>query len=283
MNPQTGMSPQKKSEARKVMLAFDVDGTLVDSQGVVYPSMSAIIEEFSEAVDFMILTGRPRYGLTSILSELSVDCPLVCLNGAVGYQSIDTPEVFAHFIDSELVQSLLFRLRSLNGAIKSVLTYGGSTWHAWGDRRSIKEEERLTKSTAQTHRVLESLAEHSLLKITLVCESDLDATRITKQFGSIYPTSLEIQTSRPHYVEITSTGVDKATGFKKLCSAIGGQPFTIAVGDGENDIPLFRIADYSFATHDSNIMVKSNARSTFSKLNPNAIRREVNRLLNDVS
>jgi hydroxymethylpyrimidine pyrophosphatase-like HAD family hydrolase len=46
--------------------------------------------------------------------------------------------------------------------------------------------------------------------------------------------------------DITPKGINKAEGMKCLCQMLGILPEeTVAVGDGENDVPMFEIAGYS--------------------------------------
>lgn len=53
----------------------------------------------------------------------------------------------------------------------------------------------------------------------------------------------ELAHSYPHYLEISAAGVDKGTALARLAAALGvPRAAVMAVGDGENDLPMLRYA-----------------------------------------
>lgn len=69
--------------------------------------------------------------------------------------------------------------------------------------------------------------------------------------------ALERAYSLPTVLEFTRVGIDKGRGLRAL---IGDRPAgtkLVVAGDGENDLPLFDLADLSFAPEDSPAAIKA--------------------------
>ena len=71
---------------------------------------------------------------------------------------------------------------------------------------------------------------------------------------------LELANSYAHYLEITAAGVDKGTALAELCHLLGidaGE--VLAVGDGENDLPMLRFAGMGVAVGNASPAVRQAA------------------------
>jgi Cof subfamily protein (haloacid dehalogenase superfamily) len=92
----------------------------------------------------------------------------------------------------------------------------------------------------------------------LVCVGDPDAlddlgVRLREQFaGRLYVTK-----SLPHFLELATVGVTKASGLAFLAEHEGFSPErTVAFGDGENDVELVEWAGYGVAVANAHDRVK---------------------------
>jgi hypothetical protein len=81
--------------------------------------------------------------------------------------------------------------------------------------------------------------------------ADLFAAAADERLTAIAPLApgeLELANSYPHYLEITAAGIDKGTALAELCALLGTQPAEVlAVGDGENDLPMLKLAGLGVA------------------------------------
>lgn len=80
------MSPRAScNDGERLMLACDLDGTLVDDIGVPFPGVGAAISELAAAgVLFVVVTGRPFQTARRAVAALGVDPVLyACCHGAV--------------------------------------------------------------------------------------------------------------------------------------------------------------------------------------------------------
>jgi hydroxymethylpyrimidine pyrophosphatase-like HAD family hydrolase len=71
--------------------------------------------------------------------------------------------------------------------------------------------------------------------------------------------ALERAYSLPTVLEFTRVGVDKGRGLADLLGERPAGTRLVVAGDGENDLPLFDLADLSFAPEDSPAAIKARA------------------------
>jgi hydroxymethylpyrimidine pyrophosphatase-like HAD family hydrolase len=83
-------------------------------------------------------------------------------------------------------------------------------------------------------------------KLLLISPTEDSAT--VQALAANIPAGLQAQVSKPTYLEVTRTGVDKASAVIRQCQAQGIRAAEmLAVGDGPNDCTLFAIAGMSVA------------------------------------
>ncbi|QIM68255.1 pyridoxal phosphatase [Basfia succiniciproducens] len=69
------------------VLAFDLDGTLLNSQGIILPSSKKAIEAAREkGMQVILVTGRHHTAVKPYYYELNLETPIVCCNGTYLYQ-----------------------------------------------------------------------------------------------------------------------------------------------------------------------------------------------------
>ncbi len=90
------------------MLALDVDGTLLDSDGVLRPTTAAAVARAAQAgIRPVLCTGRRYRRALPVALELDLDAPLVCNSGAIIKQAATGETLWRADIDAPLVAALV--------------------------------------------------------------------------------------------------------------------------------------------------------------------------------
>src|SRR5919107_5245993 len=94
------------------LVASDIDGTLIRSDGTLGPRTSDVLDRlYQRGVPTVLVTGRPVRWLRQLYDQMAEPLPAVCANGAVVYDP-DTDEVLRTTpLDTELLVEVARRLR----------------------------------------------------------------------------------------------------------------------------------------------------------------------------
>jgi Cof subfamily protein (haloacid dehalogenase superfamily) len=85
--------------------------------------------------------------------------------------------------------------------------------------------------------------------------------QIQKELHEQFPKELDAYISAPRTLDLMPKNISKGNAVKKLAEEIGINPNEIAcVGDSFNDVPMFQIAEYSFAMSNARQEVKAHAK-----------------------
>ncbi|MGO9960054.1 MAG: HAD-IIB family hydrolase [Solirubrobacteraceae bacterium] len=242
--------------ATTAVVCFDFDGTLVDSEGRIHPRDVAILAG-APPVMFIPATGRPLHAVRRALGRHGlflgrpISFPLVLENGAVVYDRQES--VRARFPCDPAVAKALIGAMLDAPEITFLLFCTGEVFVLWPSepgRRMIDRFELETIPYSPETRGRE------LTKVVSIA-AEPEALRAFSEHTS--GLELERAFSLPTVLEFTGIGVDKGTGLDALLRGRISHATIIAVGDGENDIPLFERADVSFAPVGSPSEVKARA------------------------
>jgi HAD superfamily hydrolase (TIGR01484 family) len=239
------------------VICFDFDGTLVNSDGLIHPSDIEILRSGSSAT-FIPATGRPLhavrrvFGLHGLFAERPIAFPLILENGAALYRSDELlhsqysfePEVrdvlVRTMLDSPRVTFLLFSLDRVR-----------MLWPSSAGWKMARRFGLTTQLYSPDHR------EDALTKLGAIAETPEPLRAFDAETAGV---ELERAYSLPTVLEYTRAGIDKGRGLSILLdSAPRSDSRVIVAGDGENDLPLFGLADMSFAPGDSPAAIRGRA------------------------
>lgn len=96
------------SRPRYRLLALDIDGTLLDSRGVLLPSTKAAVARAAAAgIRPVLCTGRRYRRAWPIARELGIDAPIVCNSGSIVKEPADDSTIWRADLPPDLVADLL--------------------------------------------------------------------------------------------------------------------------------------------------------------------------------
>ena len=118
-----------------------------------------------------------------------------------------------------------------------------------------------------------------MLKINLYHADPEERLRTRAQLASL---DIEKNYSETSSLECSAHGVDKGTGLLRLCDSLGLSPEQcVAVGDAENDIPMFRVAGLAIAMGNADEQIKTAADRVVSDLDHGGCAQAIRMLLSE--
>lgn len=236
----TSATPQQT--ARRVeltapaLIACDIDGTLVRTGHPVSPGVRAAIAAVRAAGHRIALaTGRSLVGALPIAMQLGLhDAWIVASNGAVTARLLDghyeiTEE---HPVDARAVIEATLRIAPGARIATEIVGRGYHVNIPFPDHRL---------NGAQ--RSVRQLAEFWASTTTRLAILDPAAYRLVPELRALGVTALATEAD---WVDVTAPEISKATALEQVRAELGVEPWdTVAIGDGENDLEMFRWAHQS--------------------------------------
>jgi Cof subfamily protein (haloacid dehalogenase superfamily) len=235
------------------LVATDIDGTLLRSDGTVSDRTRAALRAAAEAdLGVAFVTGRPPRWLDVLVEPTGYVGLAVGANGAVLYDVGQERIVTAHLLDRDLLISLGQELRDAFPGVQFALEYGlgfaaePGYVHEWEvnppyDRRGVPPAPPRIGP-------LEEIIDEPAVKL-LAKERDLDSDTFLAAAARLVGDRATVTTSASFgLLEISALGVTKATGLAELAAGLGVHPDeVVAIGDMPNDLPMFEWAGRSYA------------------------------------
>jgi len=239
----------------RYLVALDVDGTLVDHDGI----MSDAVRTTTRAVvdaghEVIIATGRSLGAVLPIVEMIGlVRGYAVCSNGGVtlrldpaldrGYEIIDrvtfSPRAALTTL-REKISGARFALEDADGNFLATSRFQDASFGI--EAREVDFHHLLE---ADAVRVVVNSAEASMEEFSAA----ISAAGLQ---GVTYAVGWSA------WLDIAAAGVTKATALEKLRARLGvGQPRTVAIGDGSNDIQMLRWAGRGVAMGQAEAGVKA--------------------------
>lgn len=238
------------------VICFDFDGTLVDGEGRIHPRDVRILGSDAGAT-LVPATGRPLHAVRHVLrrhglfAARPVPFPLVLENGAAVYEAgerLRARHPFAPDVQGALIEAMLASPR-----VTFLLFSLDEVRVLWPSEAGWKMVRRFALSTRPF-----SLKEEDapLTKVVSIAETPGPLRAFAAETADL---ALERAYSLPTALEFTRAGVDKGRGLADLLGERPAGTRLVVAGDGENDLPLFDLANLSFAPEDSPAAIKARA------------------------
>jgi Cof subfamily protein (haloacid dehalogenase superfamily) len=230
------------------VVCFDFDGTLVDAEGRIHSSDVAILRARA-SITFVPATGRPLHAVRHTLGrhglfvDRPISFPLILANGAVIYD-VNEKELEHHPFASDMRDALMEAMLA-SPQVTFLLFNTDEIRMLWPSEPGCRMATRFALDTAPFSPRSQDIPLTKAVAIAGTPEPLRAFADRTRQLP------MERSFSLPTVLELTRPGVDKGTGLKALLRGAVAGPIVIAAGDGENDLPLFEVADISFAPTDS--------------------------------
>ncbi len=236
-------------------MALDLDGTLLGPGDTLAEEARVALGALAaRGVVVALATGRMLCSAAGVQERLGVPGPVVAYNG--GLIRLPDGRAVEHPVALEDARLVGRVCRERGWYLQS---YQGDALFVPEDEPRAREYGRIAgvPYTVDPRRVW--APEVPPLKL-LVIEPAERQPEVRQGLGPLVRGRLELANSYAHYLEITAAGVDKGTALAELCHLLGidaGE--VLAVGDGENDLPMLRFAGMGVAVGNASPAVRQAA------------------------
>ncbi len=262
--------------APPLLLAIDLDGTLVAPRAPVHPRVVAAVKRVTAAsIRVTIVTGRMYVGARPFAQLLDLDGPMVCYQGAVIADART-----GHF-EREVPLPNAIALRAYRAAKEN----GYHVQFYRDDRFYVEARDRYTELYARTSGaepvVVSSLpdafAGRDSTKVNLVTDPERTPAAfdlLQRSCGS----DAYVTRSNPEFVEVLSAQVDKGVALR-LVAARYDVPLerVVAIGDSYNDLPLLRAAGFSIGMGSAPDSLKAEADAVVADVEGDGVAEAIDR------
>ncbi|MCF3138548.1 MULTISPECIES: HAD family hydrolase [unclassified Paenarthrobacter] len=233
--PVAGIDDQLNNN-NKLMIALDVDGTLVDHDGHMSPAVrSAAQAVVASGHDVMIATGRSLNATLPIIEQIGLERGYaVCCNGGVtlrldpavesGYEIIHK----ATFDPAPALQALRKRLPNAKYALED-------------EDGNFLSTERFQDASFGVESIgvdFQTMLDATAVRV-VVFSTDNTSEEFNEAIRHIGLSGVTYSVGWTAWLDIAAEGVTKASALEALRQKLGtDQANTVAVGDGRNDIEM---------------------------------------------
>lgn len=254
-------------------IALDMDGTLLNADNAIDEDLASFLQHTrKQGVKLFLASGRSEIEIRDALPEGFGFDGMVSANGMGVYRGEE--KLVQHAIEPEIIEEAVTLAREME------MYYELHPLRA--DRYALRADQALLQAAVAGERpetLLENewnarkeavakeiawLDEFVLDDIIKVYFFSKDQVKLGKWMDVLANLkdrfSFSTSSSSAHNVEIMVAGVNKGTGVQLLLDAYGidGNDM-LAVGDAENDLPMFRIAGLAVAMENAQHHVKAEA------------------------
>ena len=235
----------KQPTDRITLMVSDVDGTLVTKDKRLTPEVLASVARLRAAgVPLALVSSRLPRGLASVVEALDVDAPCAAFNGGM---------VFVPGRDVIAKRPLAPGMARL--AVETLTRRGADVW-------LFTEDEWLARNLSGTYvahetqtvgfgpRIVDDFGSHLDDAYKIVGASPVAGLLATAEtelrglFGDEATASL----SQPYYLDATDATANKGTAVADIARTLGIELDEVdTIGDGANDVPMFKVAGLSIA------------------------------------
>lgn len=243
------------------LIAFDMDGTLLNTEKKISRKTAAAIKDASEHGKVIVLsTGRGLAELVEFLPDLQGVRYLICVSGGYIYDTVTQGFIYSNPLSDENIKSILKISRQEETMIQMLSDLSVA---------AKKDLDRLEDFHMGVYRplyervctIVEDMYEYYKTQKPQIAKLNLYHTSVEareRTFERLSKLNIEAVRSEITSTECSSKGVTKGTGLLKLCEYLGiSVEETIAVGDADNDIEILKTAGLSIAMGNARESVKA--------------------------
>ena len=236
------------------LVASDLDGTLLNKNKEITPRLFAALKKLDElGIYFVPSTGRPFGTVPQAIKELPFLKYVITSNGATIYDAVEQKNIIENYLTPEAVDAVIEIARELpviteyfiegkayiaKKVYDDLSPFDLTESHVTYIKNSRTPVEDFWNEMKRNNTVLEN--------INLVF-ADMELRKETwNRLKALGLASVTAATTKN--IEITSLYATKAKALEKLCEVLGfTRENVLAMGDGDNDMPMIQFAGIGVA------------------------------------
>jgi hydroxymethylpyrimidine pyrophosphatase-like HAD family hydrolase len=250
------------------LLATDLDGTLLDRGGAIHERDRRAIEELRRrGVIVTIVTGRMYSGTCEVARSLELDGPIGCLDGSAIVAVRENRHLLSRALAGEASRALKLALAGGNPAV--FILGRDQIFH---DARGAPFAPYLAGWTPSITHVEDVAAAHhwdadagvaGVIAVGTKEEIDALVSALVPAAHLVAPVTFPVRRDAlpgPWAMMARAAGATKGSALEWIAAHHGIElREVVAVGDWQNDVPMFRVAGRSFAMGHASDDVKAAA------------------------
>ena len=242
------------------LIAIDLDGTLLNSYGIVSEkNKQALIEANKKGADIVIASGRSTNSVKNIANDLGICNYIICGNGSLIYDLQHEEIIYDKFIDKKKAlqiieiceqNSIYYNIYTENMVIAKSLNNNVLFYH---QENANKPDSKKTKINLvqNIYDYVDQLQNQNILKITISDNDniifngiirklreirDIDVLDVAHMSRKMIKSGTEEVSLEYYYTEITSKNVDKWYAIEYLIDKLNiNKEDIMTIGDNVND------------------------------------------------
>ena len=239
------------------LVAVDIDGTLLNSQGIITEkTVNSIQRAVEKGVIFTICTGRPIQGVERFNSILNLDAPFITYNGAMIVMGKSKEILFEQGLSTEGARCILNWGKKLK---TTIIVWSNNKLYVNELNERVHDYKQLSTVEPILIENEEDMIQNGITKILWydnVEKINYYLNVLKDKLGE----GVSYYTSKPTFLEFVDKRVSKAVAMEKLGSHFGiKSEEMIAIGDGFNDLPMIEYAGLGVAMGNSLEIIKERA------------------------
>jgi len=250
------------------LIAFDMDGTLLNSQKKISQgNLAAIKKAYENGKTIALSTGRSLPELKQFAQELQYVRYYICISGAILYDKQEDKILYQNNIAPDTAAKL-FELTKDVDAMIHIHSFESVVERRMLDKMAEYQmgeyEQMFRQVTSPVEHITDFFQAHpeAMSKINFIHKNTSDR-KATEKLILDNKLPLELAYSERTSLECSAKGVSKASGLQELCNHLNiNIAQTIVAGDADNDLAILKAAGLPVAMGNANENVKNICKVT---------------------
>lgn len=255
------------------VVVSDIDGTLLSDNGFIDKESQKLISQLPKhGVHFTVATGRLHSAIINLANDLSIDIPLISMDGALIKSLSDDTVLFESFVKEKYVRKAIALADTF--LLNIALCHDDAIYYT--ERNSVIPQ--IMEKFGARYEEVQAYDEYCDKTLEVVFASDYkDSMRyVFNRLGFPYTFGLDRSFFRSqsreniYYLEVRNKGTSKGMGFKRLLKHLKiNERHSAVIGDWYNDLSLFEIGGFKVAVSNAVAEIKKHADFITSRDNNN--------------
>lgn len=256
-------------------IVTDMDGTLLNSEGVLTDENVNAINEFVEkGGNFTVATGRMLPSVEKFINRLNITMPAILYNGSKIYDFNSKEVIYEGFLEDEK-RDIIKRIAKETEGV-GIEVYIGDVIYAY---KTCKYTDRLSTKNLDVRFDIdeEVLFSKKWIKILLLGEPEV-MDKLEDTYINVYKAGA-ITRSGDRFLEILPSSTSKGHAVEYLCDTYAlNKDKLFTFGDAMNDTELLSIAENGYCVANASPRLKKIAKKLEVSNDENIIEFIVNRI-----
>lgn len=261
------------------LIATDMDGTLLDSEGRMDNEIFDIIRTLKDmGIMFAAASGRQLMSLKRKFEPVADDIIYIAENG--GYAVKDDEEIYVNSMDRNVVEDIL----DTAGEIEDVSLFLCGKKYSYTDVPELAEIMRKPVFGYEI-KCVDDLknVDDDIFKIGLFDTVD-PRERSLKLMKPRFEGKVHMTLSGYNSLDFLNIDVNKGVALKNVMDRFGiSKDETVAFGDNFNDIEMFDAVGHSYAMLNADEYVRSRAKNVIGTNDDNSVIKTIKAIIEEIS